>query len=276
MGEISAVSYTPATNRSGRNASAGCILRPMVAPEPLVRGLKRDDRPWCAYVASFLSTAVPANWGTGTETQAAETGLRIEPSIYWYVRRVHHHFNSVVLFHRVEPAMLRADERGACPFDTGALWSGNTIKTGMSDDEKRAYFVLHDRPIAVGLDAFGPWIDRNYGGFCAGYHAGERPSVDIPEIVTAVGAGARWAPWAWEVRVEKARVHQVVRPVGIVWRREDADAFKLWVRESKPGGAGLDDLTAHGLLDIVASIELVCNPRESAYERALRHITEAT
>jgi hypothetical protein len=65
-------------------------------------------------------------------------------------------------------------------------------------------------------------------------------------------------------------------PVGIVWRRDDADAFKLWVRQAKPEGAGLDDIEAHRLLSIVAPIELVCDPRESAHERALRHLGEAT
>jgi hypothetical protein len=241
----------------------------MAMVEPLVRGLAKNDSPWCEYVASFLTDAVRVVWGTSASTKAAEDGLGIKPSVYWYIRRVHHTLNHVILFHRVRRDELLDDERGACPFDTGALWSGRTIRTTMTASEKRAYFEKHDRAIARGIDDFETWLQVNHGGLCASYESGERPQQDIPEIVQAVGATAPWAPWAWEVRAEKHRVHSIMTPVGVVWTRDAENSFTEWLK-----GAGLEDAIKARLRALISAIEVRCEPGESVFERAVRRISE--
>lgn len=243
-----------------------------MSAEPLVHGKKVDppDTSWCKFVAGILTRAVTIPPSSIGPTLAAETGLGIGSSVYWYVRRVHHDNNHVVLLHRIDRSTARATDRGACPFDTGALWSGWTIVSGLAADEKRAYFERHDRPILEGLDAFPSYIARNYSGDLGAYDDGAQPSTDIPEVCGWTKRDSRWPPWTWEVRVAKDRLHDVVSLVGVVWRREDASRFDRWVDDES--GLGRDD--AEHLLARVADAELLCGPAEQPRQRAQRAIRE--
>ena len=167
-------------------------------------------------------------------------------------------------------AIPSAPQIAVCPFDSGALWSGNTIKSGWTPDQKRAYFAEHDHPIRDGIDMFPAYVALNHKGDLAAYDRGDRPTIDIQEIVAVTGDAPEWPPWTWELRVEKERVHDVLSLTGIVWTNDSAARFRRWIDDD----SGLDTPDAKELLALVVDRELRCGDDETPRQRAERAIME--
>jgi hypothetical protein len=236
-----------------------------VPDRPWVLGIRPKSATWLRRVRSLLLLTFVDD-APGAATEAAELGLGLPPSLYWYVFRTDEDFGHIVFLWETTGDLVATDG-AVTPFDTGGVWQGHITTDPALDPEVRSRFVaVHSRPVSEWLETLQLWIRANYSG-TAGYVLGEPPRIGVPGIVYDSRNQAR--AWTWEARIEKAAYRQQVGIRHVFWSADDRKAFEDWVESVD---SGLDERMAETLLVVVerASVEI---PRtERANEEVVRHL----
>lgn len=231
---------------------------------PWVLGIRPKATVWYRRVQSLLLSTFPSDIA-GVSTAAAENGLGLSPSLYWYVLRTEEHYGHVVFLWSEREAFLPEDG-AVSPFDTGGLWHGHVATDpAVEPDDRKEFVAANSVPVSDWLVAFQSWIRANYAR-TAEYVEGQPPNVGVARIVYDSRNSA--PAWTWEARVEKGRYRQQVAIRHVFWSADDRKAFEDWVEER----SGVDDKLAEDLLELVAAVTVETPRVVRANEEVVRHL----
>lgn len=222
---------------------------------------------WLERVEDILTGRFMSGPSRGA-TAAAEEGLALAPSAYWYLCRSDLRFGFVVFLWRVQRANpLLADDGAVAPFDTGGLWHGH-IQTALilSESERQQFVSRHSRPVYRWLPELTSWLDRNYAS-PGDYVIGVPPRAGLAGIVYD---GRNEAPaWTWEARLHKDSFRGQIAIERIFWTAADRSAFEDWLETRE-----IDDREAVDLLELIAAVTIETPATERASEEVVRYLLE--
>jgi hypothetical protein len=231
---------------------------------PWVLGIRPKRIDWFRHVQALLLSTFHTDVSGGA-TAAAEAGLGLPPSCYWYIFRTEAHFGHIV-FLWTEKTAFRPGDGAVAPFDTGGIWHGHVMMDPVLDSDGKARFVAsNSAPVSGWRGAFEKWILANYESM-AEYVAGTPPKVGVPGIVYDSRNSA--VSWTWEARLEKKSYRQQVAIRHVFWNADDRKAFEDWVEVR----SGLDEKVAEDLLALVDLVSIESLRTERANEEVVRHL----
>ena len=205
----------------------------------LVHGLRQRhvgrDGGWFERMTDTVAGTWPVPTDS-TSTPCAEHGLGITGRpFYFYALRADENFGLVVfLLREVEGVNWPPGARGATPFDSGGLWSGEIVTDpSLNEGGRRSFFEAHDVPLTDWRLHFETYIGTRYKTV-ADYVCGRVPAIGTlppdsgPAIVMEVGKDPR--AWTWEVRVPRQLVarHLKLRAVCISEKNRKSYLDWLW------------------------------------------------
>ena len=197
----------------------------------LVIGLSGENRSSMDWRES-LTSIIRREWSSrrpSTRTQQAEAGLGIEGTpCYFYAMRTEHAFGlAVFLFREIQDTGWPEGVRGATPFDSGGFWHDKVHSEPQAEPhEKKALFLVHDRPLSCWSQAFKEYIDANYN-FVDEYVEGLPPSVGTDPIIPGPPNTSR--AWTWEVRVPSVLMTDGVELLRGFLSEEDVASYRDWL-----------------------------------------------
>lgn len=166
-------------------------------------------------------------------TSAAEMGLGLPPSVYWYIGSCHANFagHAVALWQVGPTAGL---DGGICPFDSGGLWHRyiHTDPPLNSAGEVVDYFVMSDRPLEDWPLPVSAEVRQCYDDFVADYVLAPKPPDRRPTARVHLPAPHQDPrAWLWEARIAVSDAGRA--PLNLrwfYWRQEDSNLFTRWVK----------------------------------------------
>jgi len=192
------------------------IVSPGMGWQPLLRDRLR------AHFQDHVRTA---------NTEAAEIGLGMPPSSYWFVLSGNPAFGRILIMSQPNPTVLRGCDGGATPFDTGGLWHNHIVAVPpfTTPAGKVAYFNSTSASHEDADDEAKDWILQHYSN-SVDYVYGSPPD-SLDRIDTTSGVNDSRA-WTWEVRLNSLDYdHHPVPPVIVVLTPEDSRHFSVWLQD---------------------------------------------
>jgi len=235
-------------------------------PVPLwLTGLRPHvgGKDWRAAVASIIFLEV-GDLEPSESTKAAERGLGLQRSHYWYILRAEAMFGYAVFSARATIADWQPHDGGACPFDSGGFWHGYiaTDPPLLTGGAKKSFFERHNQPLAVWRQGFDAYLSSNYDR-ARDYIRGRAPRHGLPEIMK-VSTNTTQA-WTWEARTRPdAPLRERIELIGLYWSAQDQDQFEYWVESE----SSYDDSKQEKLVAWTQSHSRRCAPSESPAARA--------
>lgn len=198
--------------------------------------------------------------GRGPTTAAAEDGLQIDPSAYWYIGRLEPDYAYIVTL------SIDALEPGAqgvvCPFDTGGLWHDKlTLVAPLTPTQKRQFLADNSYSMDNYHAAMQSWLESAFevNEHVASYSRGAKPSAhSIPDIVIDDDTRS----WTWEVRVAvKAATDSLPPATSLHMTEQQYDQYETWLTRLRE----ISTFEVYDHLEFVESIVSVsANPYEDA------------
>jgi hypothetical protein len=202
-------------------------------------------------------------------TTAAETGLGIPPSWYWYVARTETAFGRTLSFWSTAVDPWLADERGVCPFDTGGLWHG-FIKTKpplANGAKKKELFGRYDLILSGWGPKFHLYLRESYTA-PEDYVHGQCPTKRLPEILPVPENSSR--AWTWEARVRRDATKGRVLLERLYCLEEDKLAFLEWLVEE----ASFDLPAKKAITSWIEEHAVLCSHADLPWQRGQRDLLE--
>lgn len=164
-------------------------------------------------------------------TVAAEAGLGIPPSSYWYILYSHHAFGRILILAEPETSTLRSLTGGATPFDSGGLWHGH-IKGAPpfgSEADRTAYFSSSCTALPATESAVTNWVQSGYDT-PTDYVIGLPPK-HLDRIINSSATNDPRA-WSWEAHISSLDYSpHPVTPQKVILSPEDARYFPIWLQD---------------------------------------------
>lgn len=182
---------------------------------------------------------IGGNYGRLTNsprTIAAETGLGLEKSAYWFLARVETLYGRVLMVWVGQPPV--ANGAVASPFDTGAVWHDKyAVHPPFADSIDKREFIRQWTLSAEDAEPmFREWVRDAFVHsyeYVAG--VGEPTFVLHDRIVKDIDKNAAFA-WSWELRVPPdALPSEDLRLAAVFWQETDYRTFLAFARAKIPG-----------------------------------------
>jgi hypothetical protein len=183
-------------------------------------------------------------------TRAAETGLGLSHSMYWYIgTAIEAYSGDVVGVWDPQPALTLA-EGGTCPFDTGGLWHGRftTSPPLLDRAEILAYFRVCDIQLqhwesAVAASLVAGWSEPD------DYVSGAPPAPPITPRDHSMNTSPQ--AWVWEGRVATSdKPTTRLDLVELYWTEGSKRRFFSWLLRY----GGLSDPDRSTLLEAIRRV----------------------
>lgn len=236
-------------------------LRPQV-------NLKSGGKRWQEVVALLILGDLHLVPPSATTT-AAEAGLGISPSWYWYVARTETVFGRTLSFWSTAAEPWHADERGICPFDTGGLWHG-FIKTRppLADGaKKKELFGHYDLVLSGWGPKFHLYLRESYTA-PGDYVHGQYPAKGPAEILPAPENASR--AWTWEARVRRDATRGRVLLDHLYCLEEDKTEFLEWLIDNE----SFDLPTKKMITNWIEEHAVLCSHTDLPWQRGQRDLLE--
>lgn len=172
----------------------------------------------------------------GGSTIAAERGLGLNPSHYWFISSAKRAFGQAITLW-IPRFDQRAPPGGVCPFDTGGLWNGkiSAQPSFHTQVERRRYFDkrkadLTGWEIRVSEDVQQRWTSP------PAYVRGDRPDKRGDRLSQASTNTDR--AWTWEARLERSVEPVPLELSRMVWTQDNRNVFLQWLIANRAELAG--------------------------------------
>lgn len=168
----------------------------------------------------------------GAKTQAAELGLGLDTSAYWFIFRCVEPFGRIVVVS--EPPRYLTDPAGtagATPFDSGGLWDDRIeAHPPFGDDAERVqYFWDAQVSLREWVRSFVDWLSD--GGLKLAEYVLGLPPTQSGRIICTTPPNQERA-WTWEVQLPTTTPkHELPRRHNLVMREDEAEWFLTWLRD---------------------------------------------
>lgn len=168
--------------------------------------------------------------GTSPGTTAAEQGLELDRSAYWYLGRVVHIYGRVLMVWRLSAEDAPGVSGTVSPFDSGGLWHGHiAVDPPFALDAEAVKYVKEwTTDVAAGSAMFKEWIaDAFVNPF--EYVAGLGPP--IWQMCSRLDQDNEFS-WSWELRHRKEFDvdPEVLLIDTIFWSQDDYQNFRSFLR----------------------------------------------
>jgi len=176
-------------------------------PIPWIHGLKTRtddavDRFEWQYVAALTGPGNYAHVQPSERTEAAERGLGLCRSTYWFIGRVAS-ARAGVVFTCACDGTCEPEHKGVTPFDSGGLWHGEMVfDRELPEPERRGVFDRHNWSLAGWQDRFLGFARTAFvehdppDGWWHAYVQGKKPTTVV--VDEPFSTDQHPLAWTWE------------------------------------------------------------------------------
>lgn len=202
------------------------------------RDPKDDAKPWQQRVFDFMDFKLEEQ-APAANTVAAENGLKIPPSHYFYVMKVHRPFDYIIFIYQLAENVA-SELKGVSPFDTGGLWHDYHVKKSMNENDKQDLFDALNYSLCEYETHFQTYLQTAYtNASCPPeecYLNCEEPAqgwwthhkLDLKESNDK-------RAWCWEARIPYKDIKNVLQLKRIYLSKQDYEQLKkeISIEETK-------------------------------------------
>lgn len=165
---------------------------------------------------------------TGSSTQEAEASLEIEPSVYYYVHRIHPSFSRDLIFFSVEPSLCC----DVSPFDTGGLHKGVIVQQQHGKLTNAEFVREYSYPVPEYAERFHAWGKKSYSSVEEYVNGDEPAQGPAAPVLCKLGSCCDERLWTWEARVVKTQENasESLQPCQLLISPERTNQYFNWIQ----------------------------------------------
>jgi len=204
---------------------------------------------------------------TSASTSAAEKGLGIAPSAYWFLSRVDNLYGRVLMVWTAKGSV--SPNSRLSPFDTGGIWHDHLEADPpfSSPSDKAAFVSQYTMVPADGFPVFSEWLSTAFAGpheYVAA--AASEPYYIIHERLASCKSAFAWS---WELRTPKSDLPSSDLALkAVFWERSDYLDFRNYVRVNS------DDQLFAAVTTLLSTVSHVYENLNQATQEARRYVVE--